>query len=1345
MKCRKCKATLKKKTKFCPVCGAKVKRVGRRVIAAILVLVIIAGGAGVAGWKLGLLPFQNADISSEGFTLLTGSFTDRKITDQESALASIGDVADILEIEDVNAEFSECKVDTVSGNTYYRFYQKYKGIPVYGRSVIVAADGDGDSLSLSGNYLSIDNIEIIPQLDEDTALKSIEQNYGMDMDIGNAELVIYSLESRSPILAWKVYVNSDEETGCCFLSAIDGSIVSYNSLVFPASGIGSGVDIDNKKQSFSTKKEGTLYTMVDEDRNINVYNANYTTLIKDFTSNDGAYSLSLKIQSENQPETELFPVSNAALNNNWDDAKAVTAMARVGKVYDFYYDTFARLRFNDKNGLMHVVYNDYMDGDVINAYSSGGDTKQITLLSFGIENSMANDVIAHEYTHSVEQAISTMIYSGESGAIMEAYSDIFGELFEDWQDDYEFNGTCDWIHNRYGAYKRSLSKPMETKYPDYYQGDNWVDTADEENDHGGVHTNSTVISHAAYYMHNGISGNNPYFEALTTEDIAQLFYRTLYTLPSDCTFSQLRSLIQNTAEIMYQQGFPGFSYEKVRWVSNAFFQVGIEPAVTPVSKEELSLDVYDIHGQPYNNYTLYVRYYSGAEKKYAGETVAAEGISFPLTGRYELTIEDNANTDNRTTITVQAVDTIKYTKLPVYTQCGLSKIDGPIIAPPSGNTTPLDAYMEAANRTTATGSWTEDMDMTASMILEDGSSSVKTKATMEASVDVEGWNGTDTSSLYMSGSASMSVLNQEIAYTMTWKNGIAHYVYTKPTVTTDDLEIDPSYFNFNSLTDDMIVSSAINGNQISFIVRGDDLTQAGIAVVNDLLPGVGNLSYDDATVNVIVNEQSGKIDTLTMIFHASMTYQGYDAEADYVMVYCFSAREDLENNRSDWEKGDSNETSDMPIWLDELPVMDSDRYTGNQGDSFISKIGTRNGARDTGGNDYAHGLEAWIARWNYQNESSWAWCTYDLGGRYDILTGTIGILDGSYNKTDFDTTLEIWGDGKLLYALNLLPDMENAVINLPIEGVKILKISLYDNRSVSGGTSFALGNFQLHGLAKANEEPGLLDLTDGYWENNIQSRHVYRFLGDGTVQEYDIEPTAPITEENLHASHTLRYSFNGKRLVLEGDGFQTTLELVTTNSPIVWDSGLRDQLADIPDDVVFFYETAWTRDEFSFDNAMYLVKAEQSTDVPLYSESYQTILGQYSETSYPAQYTLYDIDQNGIPELFVHYDGNSYDIYSFRGTEAVFCGKLDAYDNGLYEYDGNGVIVHDGGMGSLHVEYISLYTLTDDGIEYADAIKSTEECSYEELRNSLKAYKSINDFYPISDISYIHERLLLPV
>lgn len=148
-------------------------------------------------------------------------------------------------------------------------------------------------------------------------------------------------------------------------------------------------------------------------------------------------------------------------------------------------------------------------------------------------------------------------------------------------------------------------------------------------------------------------------------------------------------------------------------------------------------------------------------------------------------------------------------------------------------------------------------------------------------------------------------------------------------------------------------------------------------------------------------------------------------------------------------------------WMENIPIESSDRYTGNQGDSFISAIGTRNGKKDIYGTTFEHGLEVWIARWNFTEELSWAWTTYRLNGMYKVLSGTLSILAGSYNKADFDTTLEIIGDDVILFSANLTPNMEPIPIHLDLSGIEVLKISAYDNRKVRGGTSFALGDLRL--------------------------------------------------------------------------------------------------------------------------------------------------------------------------------------------------------------------------------------------------------------------------------------------
>lgn len=156
------------------------------------------------------------------------------------------------------------------------------------------------------------------------------------------------------------------------------------------------------------------------------------------------------------------------------------------------------------------------------------------------------------------------------------------------------------------------------------------------------------------------------------------------------------------------------------------------------------------------------------------------------------------------------------------------------------------------------------------------------------------------------------------------------------------------------------------------------------------------------------------------------------------------------------------ETQDMGVvYLETLSPINSQRYTGNEGDSFIDKIGRRNGNIDIQGKSYTHGLTAWLARWNYKDETSWVWNEYNLSGQYDSLKGKIVIIE-SYNEDNFDTNVKITGDGKVLYDKDLTPaNLPTNELNLNVDKVKKLTIAFHDNRSVSGGTAFGLADFRL--------------------------------------------------------------------------------------------------------------------------------------------------------------------------------------------------------------------------------------------------------------------------------------------
>ncbi|MBQ9950342.1 MAG: NPCBM/NEW2 domain-containing protein [Clostridia bacterium] len=178
-------------------------------------------------------------------------------------------------------------------------------------------------------------------------------------------------------------------------------------------------------------------------------------------------------------------------------------------------------------------------------------------------------------------------------------------------------------------------------------------------------------------------------------------------------------------------------------------------------------------------------------------------------------------------------------------------------------------------------------------------------------------------------------------------------------------------------------------------------------------------------------------------------------------------------------KSEDTSTS-SEVYFEDLSPSAFDRYSGNEGDSFINKVGTRNSATGINGINYTHGLEIWVARWNYKNEKSWVWNEYDLSGTAVSLVGEITVSNGSYNKTNFDTTLEIIGDGVTLFKMVMLPNMQTQDINIDIKGINKLRISVYDNEAKSGGTSFIFGNARVSGMSN----PSLPAIPDDAVEFN---------------------------------------------------------------------------------------------------------------------------------------------------------------------------------------------------------------------------------------------------------------------
>jgi len=181
-----------------------------------------------------------------------------------------------------------------------------------------------------------------------------------------------------------------------------------------------------------------------------------------------------------------------------------------GDTYKFYWEAMGRNSIDDQGmgiiGLVHYGHaydNAFWDGEG-HMFFGDGDGQIFTRLTKSV------DVIGHELTHGVTQYTAGLAYQGQSGALNESLSDVFGSLVAQ----YAKGQTADqasWLIGEdvvgpaLAPALRSLKAPGTANPHDRQPADmdHFVVTAD---DNGGVHTNSGIPSHAFYVAATTIGG-----------------------------------------------------------------------------------------------------------------------------------------------------------------------------------------------------------------------------------------------------------------------------------------------------------------------------------------------------------------------------------------------------------------------------------------------------------------------------------------------------------------------------------------------------------------------------------------------------------------------------------------------------------------------------------------------------------------------------------------------------------------------------------------------------------------------------------------------------------------------
>nr|WP_232345388.1 M4 family metallopeptidase [Paenactinomyces guangxiensis] len=509
---------------------------------------------------------------------VSGVLSDRQAgSNAETAVAFLERNRDFFRMKNPESDLKVKGTEKdVLGMTHVRFQQMKNHVPVDGTEVLVHFDAGNVVRTVNGSFDSkIDKMtfDTTADISKESALATAKEAVAAPEVLSykpTVELVVYPFK-EDYYLTYKVNVNflgQSPGNWFVYVDAKTGKVVDkYNALMDagqlkPARGSGIGVKGNHRILNISHK-------------NVPGDHTGSTFYLHDISlpAMDGILTYDFKNQwrSDTIPlPGELFTDKDAAWKDDYQRA-AVDAHYNSKMVYDYYLKEHGRNSIDGKG--MAIKSTVHYGQDYNNAFWNGyqmtygdGDGKFFIPLSAGL------DVAAHEMTHGVTTHSAGLLYRFESGALNEAYSDIFGALIDadDWEVGEDIMAPDAITSGRTSL--RSLENPNKYKVNEaYWQYGDGSGTYPSHMsqfyhlpitlDNGGVHVNSSIINHAAY-----LTGKQ-----IGKEKLGKIYYRTLtmYLTP-DSNFKDARIATIQAATDLY-----GTDSAEVQAVAAAFDQVGI--------------------------------------------------------------------------------------------------------------------------------------------------------------------------------------------------------------------------------------------------------------------------------------------------------------------------------------------------------------------------------------------------------------------------------------------------------------------------------------------------------------------------------------------------------------------------------------------------------------------------------------------------------------------------------------------------------------------------------------------------------------------------------------------------
>lgn len=441
------------------------------------------------------------------------------------------------------------------GMAHTRFQQTFRGVPVFGGEAIVHLDRSGAPFALTDALVPAVqlNASEVPTLSERNAVRAAIEAYGCEdclTDVPSTDLWIFRHEGRDH-LAYRVQLRREDgspETALpiIFVDAHSGlPIFRYDNLQ-----TGTGNGLYNGTVPFTTLLRNGNYHLEDTTRRVGTFD------------------------NRNLGTTTTYRYTD--VNDVWDtaaQAEGVDVMFGMSKFIDYMMQVHNRNGIDGNGG--PTLYTSVTGTTPLlsakarygtnydNAFWNG------SFIALGSGDGVMNgpwgslDMVGHELMHGVTQYTAGLVYSYESGALNEAYSDIFGALLERWVRGPTAGtwliGEEFWTPNIAGDTLRSLRDPHDSQNYNYTSNDNpdhYSERYVGANDAGGVHINSGIPAKAFFLLVEGGSHHLGGSMAGIGADMAgRIWYRALTQfMTSSTNFAAARVATLNAAAALYGAG-----------------------------------------------------------------------------------------------------------------------------------------------------------------------------------------------------------------------------------------------------------------------------------------------------------------------------------------------------------------------------------------------------------------------------------------------------------------------------------------------------------------------------------------------------------------------------------------------------------------------------------------------------------------------------------------------------------------------------------------------------------------------------------------------------------------------